>query len=129
MRAAVGRRCVAADVAAGPRYTALFARLVALPHAERLRTPYFEGLETPGDIAARVVEAAAAAARGGGGGPVLLVTHSTVLEAVLAACFGKNFEGIKMRTLAWIRYRFGDDGTLQLLETDGVEFCDGVAPR
>ena len=42
----------------GPRFASLFERLAALPHEARIRTAYFEGLETPLQISNRALEAA-----------------------------------------------------------------------
>ena len=93
----------------GPKYKELFARLSAMPPEERVNASYFEGLETPSDIARRVMECIEAVCtnkcESGALGSVLLVTHSTVIEAFLAVHFGKYFEGIKMRNLGWLQVR------------------------
>eukprot|EP00927_Polykrikos_kofoidii_P004663 TRINITY_DN11848_c0_g1_i1.p1 TRINITY_DN11848_c0_g1~~TRINITY_DN11848_c0_g1_i1.p1 ORF type:complete len:255 (+),score=44.81 TRINITY_DN11848_c0_g1_i1:38-802(+) len=70
----------------GPKYIHIFERLNDLPHEERMRSAYFEGLETPADMSARIVAAASEAAqRHERGDQILFVTHSTCMEAILAA--------------------------------------------
>ena len=79
----------------GPKYSELFARLSAMSAEERVRATYFEGLETPTDITQRVMqcidEVCTEKCTRGGPGSVLLVTHSTIIEAFLAVQFAKYF--------------------------------------
>ncbi|KAL1510892.1 hypothetical protein AB1Y20_005724 [Prymnesium parvum] len=105
----------------GSRYAALFRRLASLPHEARIRTPYFDGLETPAQIAARALAAAAdAAARAPAGGCVACVTHSVILESLLATAFSKDFEAVHTRTLAWIRCSYSPQLGFHLEEMDGI---------
>lgn len=85
----------------------LFARLARLGHDERLRTPYFQGLEAPQDTSRRVEALARELSAGAptGEGAVLFVTHSKVLEAVLATVFGKFYDGIKTKTCAFFHWK------------------------
>jgi broad specificity phosphatase PhoE len=69
------------------QYRQLFDDLAKLASEQRLDTPYFPELETPRQIGARAMAAAADAAsalRAAGEHSALLLTHSTVLEALLA---------------------------------------------
>lgn len=104
----------------GPTYAALFRRLSALPHEARVRSSYFDGLECPAQIAARALSAAAAlASNSPPGATVACVTHSVVLESLLAATFSKDFEGVHSRTLAWLRCSYSPSAGFQLEESDG----------
>ena len=79
----------------GPRFASLFRRLAQLPHETRIRTAYFEGLETPLEISTRALEAATdAIAAVPRGATVACVTHSVILESLCAAAFHKDFEGV-----------------------------------
>ncbi|CAK0905432.1 unnamed protein product [Prorocentrum cordatum] len=91
----------------------LFARLAAMEQSARLREPYFEGLESPLDtsrrveaVAARVYADALAAEGLGRGQAVFLVSHSKVLEAVLAVVFGKFYEGIETTPCGFFHWRY-----------------------
>ena len=121
------------DEVYGPGYAALWARLGSLGHEVRVRTPYFAGLEAPLGVGARAAEALVDAALGAGpapgGGPatVLAVTHSTVIESLLAGLFGADFESVGTKNLAWVRLRLGRSGCrsawrLELDGSDGVEW-------
>lgn len=91
------------------KYGDLFSKLAALEREERLNATYFPGLESPRDTSSRA-EAAAAdaveAARGDGGGAVLLVTHSKVIEALLAVVFGKFYDGVATKPCAFFHWRY-----------------------
>jgi broad specificity phosphatase PhoE len=109
----------------GPKYDQLWGRLRSLPHDERVRRGYFDDLESPLTVACRaasaIIDAALAHERreisalpdsaSGLHVPnkfaeveisrhVLCVTHSTVMESVLAALFGAIYESIDMENLA-----------------------------
>lgn len=96
----------------GPRYADLWQRLRSLPHPERVRTAYFDGLEAPLVTASRVAEAVVDAALSPpsddappgreGERRVLLVTHSTIIESFLSALFGAQYDTIEMENLAWL---------------------------
>jgi broad specificity phosphatase PhoE len=97
----------------GPKYAGLWAHLGGLPHESRLRTPYFDGLETPLQVGTRagcaLVDLALACPQGphGGtahGGTALAVTHSTVIESLLASLFGADFDAIDSKNLGWLRF-------------------------
>lgn len=125
------------------QYLHIFERLAGLPHQERLDTAYFEELETPRQLATRAMEsiqevakevllvAAGQAAAGGGRAACgLVVTHSTVLEAVLATYFGKNYDSVHTKTLAMVVLRCrGTEGGVVAFEIEhmqGVE-CEQAA--
>eukprot|EP01050_Picozoa_sp_SAG11_P008397 SAG11_NODE_738_length_7426_cov_14.966289_5_plen_227_part_00 len=125
-RGSDGGRCrrIRSPSPCGRSYRPLFDRLAALPHLARLDTPYFPELETPRHIGDRAMAAAAAAAAAlvrlrrarvsaraeEGDGvlePVLepepaalLLTHSTVLESLLASHFGMRFESVHTSNLS-----------------------------
>lgn len=106
----------------GPRFAPLFRRLASLPHEARLRTSYFEGLESPLQISSRALEAARAlAVQVPRGGTVACITHSVILESLLAAAFSKDFEAVHTNTLAWLRCTFTHSGGFKLEATDGIE--------
>lgn len=120
----------------GPKYAHIFDKLNALPHEERIVTPYFDGLETPREMALRArAVALEAAGTQEAGACILLVTHSTILEAVLAVEHGYHFEGISMRTLAWFQWMLdmdtsdGNSPELVLSTTDGITFSDGIGTK
>uniref|UniRef100_A0A7S4Q974 Phosphoglycerate mutase n=1 Tax=Alexandrium monilatum TaxID=311494 RepID=A0A7S4Q974_9DINO len=95
---------------------------------ERLRAAYFEGLEAPRDTSLRVEALAQELALQEGskkGGTVLFVTHSKVLEAVLAAVFGKFYEGIHTTTCAFFHWRYVE-GAHALGELHKIAFHDHV---
>ena len=105
----------------GEQYEELWALLNSLPHEARIRTPYFPGLETPHEVGTRcaacMVDAALRAAASDPDGAtgkgeanpgrknVLVVTHSTVIESLLATLFGADFDSIAMENLCWLRFR------------------------
>jgi broad specificity phosphatase PhoE len=88
----------------------LIDRLDAADHDRRLGMSYFDGLETPLDVAARVRRLVDDLAERHAGEVVLLVTHSIVLQSVLAAWAGDRYENIGMRQLAWIELTADGDG-------------------
>jgi broad specificity phosphatase PhoE len=108
------------------QYAHVFEKLQSLPAQERVQTSYFDGLETPADISRRVVDfIKGVVAPAHAGQSVLLVTHSVILESVLAVLDGKAFDGISMRRLAWIHATIdGDELTIKHL--DGFTFEDGL---
>mmetsp|Transcript_1228 Transcript_1228/g.2631 ORF Transcript_1228/g.2631 Transcript_1228/m.2631 type:complete len:613 (+) Transcript_1228:185-2023(+) len=124
----------------GPRYQALWDRLSGLGHEQRLRTPYFEGLETPFEVGHRaaqgIVDVALRTASNMGGSKavtVLAVTHSTVIESILAALFGADFDSVDSSNLGFIKLKLvqqqgtegGGEGwpTKLLIEgTEGIDF-------
>ena len=105
----------------GPRFASLFARLAALPHESRIRTAYFDDLETPLQISTRALAAASElAAQVPQGGTVACVTHSVILESLLAAAFCKDFEAVYTNTLAWLRCTYEPSTGFVLEETSGA---------
>jgi len=107
----------------------IFDRLSALSHEERIRTAYFDGLECPLEMARRAVATVSTAAARWPGATILAVTHSTIMESLMAVVDGKRFEGIAMRRLAWIcmEVGLGPNGTAmspKMLETDGIQFFE-----
>lgn len=87
----------------GPRFAALFRRLSALPHEARIRTAYFDGLETPLQISARALACATElAAQAPAGSTIACVTHSVILESLLAAAFAKDFEAVSSPALPYL---------------------------
>lgn len=107
----------------GPRFAALFSRLSSLPHETRIRTAYFDGLETPLDISNRALAAASELAASFPGGTVACVTHSVILESLCAAAFHKDYESVHTHTLAWMRCSWSPAGGFELEETSGIEFA------
>ena len=108
----------------GSQYRPIFDQLQTLDHEERLDTAYFEGLETPRQLGTRAMECVVELARelrssdggrsgddssnGGGGGDCatgLIVTHSTVLESILATFFNKSYDSVHTQTLACVVLR------------------------
>lgn len=70
---------------------------------QRLDTSYFPDLETPRQIGTRAMCCAASTAAEmleAGGGTALLVTHSTVIESLLASHFNKRFDSVHTTNLA-----------------------------
>lgn len=116
------------DEIKGPKYAHIFERLNALPQEERIRAAYFNGLETPMDMASRACAVASeVAARYGADARVLIVTHSTIMEAILAVEHGYHFEGISVRNLAWFQWEAGcADGARKISDMDGCTFSDGI---
>jgi len=95
-------------------------RLADAPEAERLDTAYFPGLETPNEVAARVrrfIEDDLVPRHAGQ--VVLLVTHSMVLQALLAVLKSIRYEDISMRRLAWLELSVSADGALTWGDSDG----------
>ena len=87
------------------QYRQLFDDLALLPSEQRLDTAYFPDLETPRQIGTRAMESAAAAATAllaDGGGTALLLTHSTVLESLLASHFRMRFDSVHTTNLAYV---------------------------
>ena len=118
----------------GPKYADIFARLGGLAHQDRINASYFEGLETPAAMSARVEALLRRLAREAGNAEkatILCVTHSTILESVLATLFGKWFVGIDMRRLAWLECRLavGGAGDIELVRMDGVECKNTISSK
>jgi broad specificity phosphatase PhoE len=117
----------------GPKYGHVFARLKALPRDDRIHAAYFQGLETPAQISERVTRCLIDRLQlDDVVSSLLVVTHSTVMESLLAVLFAASFDGIHMRTLAWMRLAFRDDAVeprFELVEMDGIQFDEGAAPR
>ena len=112
----------------GEKYLPIFDRLASLGHNERIKATYFDGLETPLDMSNRVVRVVQEAHTPGG--CVLLVTHSTIIESVLAVLFGKRYDGISMRRLAWLQCSLGTpEGDLELVVSDGVTYSDRLSMK
>ena len=108
----------------GPKYAGLFRRLSALPHEARIRTAYFDDLETPLEISERVLAAARdLAASAPPGGTIALVTHSVILESLCASAFHKDFESVHTQTLAWLRCT-EEGGQFRLEDSHGAEYVD-----
>merc|ERR1711974_139195 len=104
------------DEVKGPLYVHIFERLNAMSHEERIGTAYFDGLETPVDMAARARAVAMDAIQvHGPGSSVLIITHSTIMEALLAVEHGHHFEGISMRNLAWFEWAVDANDSSQTL--------------
>mmetsp|Transcript_53454 Transcript_53454/g.117056 ORF Transcript_53454/g.117056 Transcript_53454/m.117056 type:complete len:270 (+) Transcript_53454:49-858(+) len=118
------------------QYAHVFDGLVKLPQEERLATAYFPELEAPNDTSLRceavalraVKEVAEAAASDPSADPtkntLLLVSHSKVLEAVLARVFGKFSEGIETEPCAFFHWRFALDGRHELGDVHDISFHD-----
>lgn len=122
------------DVIRGPKYEHIFSRLMAMSQQERLQAAYFEGLETPQQMSDRALAAVRdlaekARAADCAGEPLLAVTHSTIMEAVLAVLCGQRYEGIQMRRLAWFRLEVSTSGECQVVEKDGINFVEGHAVK
>merc|ERR1711862_716381 len=87
------------------KYDDVFKRLSSLPQKERLNAAYFEGLETPMQTYQRVDDVVRRiAAEEEDPGVVLFVSHSKVLEAVLACVFGKYYEGVHTSPCAFFEW-------------------------
>jgi len=89
----------------GEKYSRLWSHLSGLTHENRLRTPYFDGLETPLDVGSRAGAALVdLALECPAGGTALAVTHSTVIESLLASLFGADFDSVESANLSWLRF-------------------------
>ncbi|CAE7243135.1 gpmB [Symbiodinium natans] len=89
------------------QYADLFKRMAELSQVERLDEAYFEGLETPAQTSSRAEAAAADVFRDlPDGATVLFVTHSKVLEAVLAKVFNKFYEGVETTPGAFFHWTY-----------------------
>eukprot|EP00434_Breviolum_minutum_P035065 symbB.v1.2.031038.t1/scaffold3562.1/size54044/2 len=78
------------------QFADLFKELSQMSQEERLHRAYFEGLETPFETSQRAEGLAKDVFREAKDGEtVLFVTHSKVLEAVLASVFGQFYEGVE----------------------------------
>lgn len=76
-----------------------------LSSEQRLDTSYFPDLETPRQIGTRAMECGAAAAAellAAGGGNALLLTHSTVIESLLASHFRMCFDSVHTTNLSHV---------------------------
>eukprot|EP00933_Yihiella_yeosuensis_P049921 TRINITY_DN4751_c0_g1_i1.p1 TRINITY_DN4751_c0_g1~~TRINITY_DN4751_c0_g1_i1.p1 ORF type:complete len:234 (+),score=35.04 TRINITY_DN4751_c0_g1_i1:80-781(+) len=91
-------------------YSELFERLAKMGQQERLLEPYFEGLETPLATCLRVEETAKQvfSELPLDQQAVLFVSHSKVLEAVLAKVFGKFYEGVHTTPCAFFHWRYSE---------------------
>jgi len=96
----------------------LIDQLDAADNDERLSMSYFDGLETPLDVAARVRRLVDEIAERHAGEVVLLVTHSIVLQSVLAVWAGDRYENISMRPLAWLELTV-DGGVVTVKHREG----------
>eukprot|EP00931_Biecheleriopsis_adriatica_P011352 TRINITY_DN112439_c0_g1_i1.p1 TRINITY_DN112439_c0_g1~~TRINITY_DN112439_c0_g1_i1.p1 ORF type:complete len:249 (-),score=37.21 TRINITY_DN112439_c0_g1_i1:255-1001(-) len=114
------------DEIKGPKFAHIFEKLNSMSHNERVHTAYFEGLETPADMALRARALAMEVSRNHPEKTVLLVTHSTIMEAILAVEAEKHFEGISMRNLAWFEWLLSAEGAAKIGHVDGITFSDGI---
>ena len=125
-----------------PEFADIFEQLASLDHEARINASYFDGLESPATMSARVetllrrlaaeAEAGAGAGAGAGAAPTILcVTHSTIIESVLASLYGKWFDGIDMRRLAWLECRLaaGGAGGIELVRMDGIECKNTISSK
>eukprot|EP00928_Gymnodinium_smaydae_P048697 TRINITY_DN32597_c0_g1_i1.p1 TRINITY_DN32597_c0_g1~~TRINITY_DN32597_c0_g1_i1.p1 ORF type:complete len:276 (+),score=63.99 TRINITY_DN32597_c0_g1_i1:101-928(+) len=114
------------------QHAALFKRLEQMGQEERMREPYFEGLESPLDTSTRAEAAVRRAAEKLNGDPdatVLLVTHSKVLEALLAKVFGKFYEGIVTKPGAFFHWKYSEQGEHELGELHQISFEDHLVEQ
>ena len=112
------------DVIYGPKYKHIFDRLRSLSHKDRIRTTYFEDLETPKEISDRVVSCILDSSRSSIN-CAMFVSHSVILKSVLASVFDKRYEGISMRTLSWMHMKLDvEKKALSLVKVEGIEFDD-----
>uniref|UniRef100_A0A7S1WI57 Phosphoglycerate mutase n=1 Tax=Alexandrium catenella TaxID=2925 RepID=A0A7S1WI57_ALECA len=111
-------------------YAELFKQLASLEQEERLRAAYFDGLESPLDTSRRVEALAQelSAQDWARGATVLFVTHSKVLEAVLASVFGKFYEGIHTTTCAFFQWQY-QEGAHEMGEAHKIDFHDYVVEQ
>ena len=89
-----------------------------------------QGLETPAETAARALALLRDEAfhRQHADQTVLCVTHSIIIESLLATLIGKHYDGISMRRLAWIRVQVpSDGGELKFEHLDGFTFANEVS--
>ena len=94
----------------------LFKELAEMSQSDRLHKAYFEGLETPAETSERAEDLAREVFEGSkDGDTVLFVTHSKVLEAVLAKVFGKFYEGVHTSPGAFFVWNY-EDGSHELGE-------------
>lgn len=100
----------------------LIDALDRMPNDERIATPYFDGLETPIEVAQRVRAFVDELHRVHTGQTVLLVTHSIVMQSLLAVWGDHRYESVGSRRLAWIELAVGDDGAVEFRHLDG--FCE-----
>ena len=107
----------------GPKYSHIFDALTAMSAEERINTPYFPDQESPRDTAARVTDwATTSLIQNHPGQTILCVTHSVVLESLLAVLRGHFYEGISMRRLAWFRVNITPQGVFAFEHIEGMEF-------
>ena len=112
----------------GEKYKHIFDKLLQLPHQDRINASYFDGVETPQQTSDRVVAFLRdTVVPNHGGQVVMLVTHSQVIESILAVLRGDFFEGISMRRLAWIRCLADPDGNVVFEHLDGFKFSDQLS--
>ncbi|CAE7362785.1 gpmB [Symbiodinium sp. CCMP2592] len=89
------------------QYADMFKRLAKMSQKDRLDEAYFEGLETPAHTSSRAEAAAADVFRDlPDGATVLFVTHSKVLEAVLAKVFDRFYEGVHTTPGAFFHWTY-----------------------
>lgn len=105
----------------GEKYAELWSYLGNLSHEQRVRTPYFEGLETPLDVGTRAGQCLLEALMNNEDVTLLAVTHSTVIESLLACLFGADFDSIHTDNLCWIRFRV-EQSRLVMDGSEGVHF-------
>eukprot|EP00929_Paragymnodinium_shiwhaense_P007043 TRINITY_DN111003_c0_g1_i1.p1 TRINITY_DN111003_c0_g1~~TRINITY_DN111003_c0_g1_i1.p1 ORF type:complete len:230 (-),score=42.21 TRINITY_DN111003_c0_g1_i1:231-920(-) len=110
------------------QHAELFKKLGELPQEERLHKSYFDGLETPFETCRRVQEVLARIQSESKVSSVLFVSHSKVLEAVLACVFGKYYEGIHTSPCAFFEWD-AQPGSHRLGKLHSIEFFEHVVPQ
>eukprot|EP00697_Spironema_sp_BW2_P001736 gnl/Spiro4/12341_TR6514_c0_g1_i1.p1 gnl/Spiro4/12341_TR6514_c0_g1~~gnl/Spiro4/12341_TR6514_c0_g1_i1.p1 ORF type:complete len:225 (+),score=51.31 gnl/Spiro4/12341_TR6514_c0_g1_i1:68-742(+) len=113
------------EVIHGPKYAHIFERLTAMAPEQRVHASYFDGLETPWQMSSRAMETFIDHAKQAPGSTVLVVTHSTIIESLLAVVFSKAYDGIAMSTLAHFRMDIDSEGRADLVEVHNITFSTG----
>eukprot|EP00397_Hematodinium_sp_SG-2012_P062532 GEMP01084609.1.p1 GENE.GEMP01084609.1~~GEMP01084609.1.p1 ORF type:complete len:208 (+),score=37.31 GEMP01084609.1:58-681(+) len=99
----------------------LIAYLEALSPAERNNARYDEGLDTPKGAANRMLEMLNEVEKSNPDDTVLVVTHSQMMYALLAAVQGAHFQHIRSRPLAWFVYAHGKISDINNVTIRGLD--------
>eukprot|EP00435_Cladocopium_sp_Y103_P059956 s329_g21.t1 len=109
----------------------LFKELAKMSQSERLHKAYFEGLESPAETSVRVEALAQDVLNNATTEEevttVLFVTHSKVLEAVLAKVFGKFYEGVHTSPGAFFVWTLSDENELGDLHKECAQLLKEAA--
>lgn len=103
------------------QFPGLLKKIKSIAPLEKLENSYFDDLETPIDVSKRMMEFIFShVLEKPAGQTVLLVTHSMVLNSLLAVHHGKDFERILTRRLCWIKLGVHEDFTFVFRHTEDI---------